>query len=162
MNIRTGLLRLWVVATLIWVPAIIVTNWTNIRQDEAWAPQPRLDNNPFAQLPVPCTDARGVKGEDYIVRDAAEPWNRYRNTLGACWYTQNHLRELYPEYADVPYAALRGRLYEQLGWEQAAERGNLENTTTAALRALLPPLGVLLLAYLVMWVFAGFRRPSTS
>lgn len=162
MDFKRGFFRLWVAASLLWVPSVIVANWADIQQDTAWSPQSRREDNPFTRLPVPCSEARGTKGQHYAAGDASEPWNRYRSIPGACWYSQKVLRELYPEYAELDFKTLEDRLYRRLDWQKAEERDPLTNTKEAAIGALLPPIGILLIVYLGTWVFAGFRRPTTS
>lgn len=151
---------MWVVLTLFWVGFVGFMSWEDVQKDRAWISNPWWENAPLASLPVKCEDARGTKGKDYFIKDAPEPWNRYRNISGACWYDSARFRALWPEYADLDDNALESRLYTSLGWTMDEDRDPLFSTKKAALIALVPPVVLLLFGFLMMWMLAGFRKTA--
>lgn len=160
MNFARGSFRVWVVLSLFWAGFIVFMSWEDIRNDRAWISDAWWENDALVSLPVKCEDARGAKGTDYFVKDAPEPWNRYRNLNAACWYDAGRFRELWPEYSDLEHNLLESKLYASLGWTMDEDRDPLLFTKKAGLVALLPPMVLLIAGLLVAWAFAGFRKAA--
>ena len=158
MNVRRGLFRLWLVASLLWVAAITAIGWGEVSKDRWITGDPFWESSALAALPVRCEDARGVANVDYKSDPAVEPWNRYLSPSNACWYDEARFRVLWPEYADMKHFDLSRQLYKSLGWSQTFEGDRYERTKRVAIVALAPPLAVLLVGSLIFWAFAGFRR----
>lgn len=126
------------------------------------AGSPFWENDPLAELPVPCPDARGIANTDFTAKMAVEPWNRYRDPSHACWYEESRFRTLWPEYADLTHLQISGKLYERLGWSREFEGNKFERTKPVVMFALLPPVILFLIGALFLWAFAGFASPKKN
>lgn len=145
MNIRRGLFRIWLVASVLFVLCVAGFSYNGIRQefrnastDWGW--------DEYMLLPVDCEKARGASGANYEVG----------KDDGLCWYKVKEFRRLYPEYKDLQTGTLSEKLYAKVGrplkkihpWRKVMETAGI---------ALGGPLAVLALGASLLWAFAGFR-----
>jgi hypothetical protein len=90
MNIRKGLLRLWIVGSILFAICVLAVSYSSLREDFRIANTDydaiAKDLGGYSVLPTDCAQARGVAGSDY-----SEMQN-------LCWYTMENFRRLYPEY----------------------------------------------------------------
>jgi hypothetical protein len=150
MNIRRGMFRLWVIASILFVIGVGAISYSSIREEFRYA---NIDANAeykkyggYLVVPADCAGARGVAGTDY---------NRSQKD-GLCWYAIDNFRRLNPEYKNLNDEDLSNRLYEKAGqpiehlhpWRKVMETASI---------AFGVPLVVLALGYSLLWVFAGFR-----
>ena len=110
MNIRAGLFRLWVVASVLFIVAVAVASYSDIRNEFHVA---NTDYDAIAEqvggyslLPAFCNLARGSSGIDYTTEKD-----------GLCWYKLQDFRRLYPEYKDLSNKVLSEKLYAKDGVE---------------------------------------------
>ena len=148
MNWRRGLLRLWIVGSVLFVIAVAFVGYSEIKQqfDEAdW-----VDVNGDREVPQLCGDARGVAGVDYTERGQRET---------TCWYAMSKFRPLYPEYNNLSDEELSRKLYDYADpWFRHVPWATLETWASIALGI---PLAVLVLGASLVWAFSGFaaKRP---
>lgn len=123
MNIRRGLLRLWIAGSAIWV-ALVATAYV---PDLLKPTVPAYD----VMVPIACDDRRVTADE---TKD------------GRCWATFSRVRVAYPEYRDLSDNDLALRLYRAsglpLGEEDKSIRvnsGSMRFVMTAALLGLTKP-----------------------
>ncbi|MCZ8107232.1 MAG: hypothetical protein O9972_56375 [Burkholderiales bacterium] len=92
MNIRRGLLRIWIAGSALWV-ALVAT---------IWLPDLLTPRTPdySVMVPIACDDRRLMADE---TKD------------GRCWATFSRLRLAYPEYRDLSDGDLALRLYRASG-----------------------------------------------
>ncbi|MBN9033816.1 MAG: hypothetical protein BGO05_09875 [Rhizobiales bacterium 63-7] len=158
MNIKRGLFRSWVVVSLLWlaVTSPLVVGMASgdkwVKGSEWW------EKEPLNLLPVRCEEAKGQAGSDYQIAAAFEPWNKFREPGQACFYTLEHFRAFWPEYENMDKAAVSKALYSKIGWSMVFDGDRFENTKTAAMIAIVPPVAIYLIGLLVMWAVAGFRK----
>lgn len=157
MNIKRGLLRLWLVLSLFWVSIVGIFGIDHVKSDKWWKGEEWWEKDPIAFLPVACTDARGVQNVDYEKLDAFEPWNRYRTPSSACYYTHDKFKIMFPEYKDTPFGEISNTLYQKIGWSPKFDGDRFEQTKIVIAVAFLPPLLLLIIGSLVGWALAGFR-----
>ncbi|NEH32651.1 hypothetical protein [Rhizobium ruizarguesonis] len=158
MNIKRGLVRMWLVLSVIWIVAAIFISWESIKLDEWWSDDP----NVYADLPVPCDKARGTEGRDYSQRPAPEPWNAVRNPGSACWYGEDKFRILFSFYDGDSHGKVSKMLYGELGWEPAEGNDKFLRTKPVVMTALIPPLLAYAVGTAFVWAFSGFARPKQS
>ncbi len=109
MNIRRGLFRVWLVASVLFVLCIAGFSYNGIRQEfknasTDWDAEVRKWGG-YMLLPVDCSAARGTSGASYEVG----------KDDGLCWYKVEEFRRLYPEYKDVQNGSLSEKLYAKVG-----------------------------------------------
>jgi hypothetical protein len=148
MNVRRGLFRLWLVASVLWALGVglfgAIEIWRIFDSKAAWANAPIL-------YPVACDKARGAKGIDYEGGSLIDgPWDRY-----TCWYSLGNIRKLYPEYADASDDILGQRLYEAAG---RPLKDRWSYIGLYLMFALIPPAVLLAIGSALVWALSGFRR----
>jgi hypothetical protein len=93
MNIRKGLLRLWIVGSILFVICVFAVSYSSLREHFRIANTDydaiAKDLGGYSVLPTDCSGARGVSGSDYS------------QSQDLCWYRTEDFRRLYPEYEDV-------------------------------------------------------------
>jgi hypothetical protein len=105
MNWRRGLFRLWIVGSVLFVIAVAVVRYREIKE--------QFENTGLQHLPgeilVPqrCSEARGVVGTDYM--RVQEPWIWWE--VEDCWYDLSKFRPLYSEFKNVSDEELIRKLY---------------------------------------------------
>lgn len=151
MDIRRGVLRLWVIFSALFVLGVSVSSYRTIREEFTAATRPRDSFAIIAKkfggemlLPIDCLEARGDTTTDYSVDN------------GHCWYTVGKFRELYPEYKDLADVDLSDRLYAKAGIPLTYRRPRTKVIETAGV-ALGVPLAAFVLGWSLTWVLAGFR-----
>src|SRR5262245_1465916 len=159
---RRGFFRLWMIGSAVFVIAVAVINYSEIREQfDAAAEQADQDER---VLPVRCRDARGVLGTDFyptpfdekipaVIRSQENP-----NPWDTCWYTRaSKFRLFYPEYKDLSDTALSSKLFAAQGipWR------DVESPWTVLLNyigiAFGIPLIVLILGAALAWALSGFK-----
>lgn len=150
LNVRVGLLRIWVILSVLFVATIFAVSYPSLSEEfkEAHTDYTHLAEQygGWTEFPVNCDAARGSAGEDYAQRD------------GLCWYKMETIRRLYPEYKGLGDKELGDKLYAKAGlpvkqfhpWQRVFE---------VAAFAIGVPLAVLVLGWSIGWAFAGFRKP---
>jgi hypothetical protein len=141
-NVRRGLLRLWLVSAVLWVLVVGAVSFTEVRDEFVKARQMRLPAGAVWDVPVECGQARG-SGSDYRVD---------RNT---CWYGMPKFRAWYPEYKDLTDDELARKLYEKAGTDFPMARPWQMLGGRAAM-ALGLPIIVFVVGWAIMWALAGF------
>jgi hypothetical protein len=117
LNIRRGLLRLWIVISIIWILFIGISSWTQL-----------------SEIFVPVETPAGPG----TVALAPGPY--------ACWATR---------HPDEPYAFVAGPTGPTSladAWRQC-----VAYQMRTPLKALGPPIALLVFGYVVAWVIRGFR-----
>jgi hypothetical protein len=144
--------RLWVVGSVVFVVAVAVFSYAGIREEFRIA---NTDWDAMAKeaggvslVPVFCSDARGVAGQDYTTS----------NDL--CWYGMDSFRKQYPEYKDVNDKVLSEKLYVKVG-QPLQHLHPWRKVMAATAVAFGYPLAVFILGYSLSWAFAGFRSSPT-
>ena len=148
MNVRKGMFRLWLVASVLFVIAVAVAYYGSIRNEFRMATTNydahAREHGGTTLLPVFCDKARGNSGTDYTEHQ------------GLCWYPMEHFRRLYPEYSDLSDDLLAEKVYTKVGqplnhihpWHRVME---------AAVVGFGVPLAGLVLGCSLLWAVAGFR-----
>ncbi len=144
MNLRRGLLRLWIVASVLWCAVIGYLGYGEYKEAPVEAPGWEL------LLPVECGSARGSSAQDYGQKD------------GFCWYMVGKFRQLFPEYKDIDDKTIADKIYAKAGMPQKPDHRRRDKLVEIAELGILPPLGVLVVGWSLTWAFAGFRRGDTS
>jgi hypothetical protein len=117
MNWRRGLFRLWIVGTVLFLLAITVLSYSEIKQQfEEIALHNYIEARREVVVPQLCGNARGVAGTDYATqlrKEGPGPWDTYAkpNFFDNCWYVMPKFRSLYPEYKDMSDKELSRKLY---------------------------------------------------
>jgi hypothetical protein len=159
MNWRRGLIRLWIVGTVLFVLAVAFVSYSEIKaQFNATALQNWAEANDALLVPQLCGDARGVAGTDYSTQQERHPGDPYAKP---CWYAISKFRPLYPEYNNMSDKELSRKLYA----EHDVPIRDLPNPwMTLGMWAAIAfgiPLVVLILGSSLVWAFSGFaaKRP---
>jgi len=139
-NIRRGLFRLWVVASLLFLIWLGWLSYDEIRSEFKYA---------SLGLPADCGKARGSSGKDY------------EEDGGLCWYDQSKFRKLFPEYKDLSDEDLSDKLYAGTGLPHRPARpwAKLLGTLGFATGV---PLAALALGWSLIWALSGFCRSGTA
>jgi hypothetical protein len=163
MNWRRGLFRLWVVGAALFLLAIAVISYSEIKkQFDDITLQAQLDERTVEFIvPQLCGKARGVAGTDYATQFRKEgpgPWDIYAkpNFFDNCWYEMSKFRPLYPEYKDVSDKELSRKLYADHGVPTRELPNPWVTLGTWASLAFGIPLIVLILGASLAWAFSGF------
>lgn len=163
MNIRRGLLRLWVAGSFLWMLGVAALGYDRIAQDTYFAPPLELPFHFVPFVPVLCGDARGAAGKDYSTKEAQNPgpWDIYAkpNPFDTCWYAMPVYRKLWPEHKDLSDDAIVQKSYKVTGRELNVI-DPLAGTKQVAVFAFGPPAALLFLGLLAAWVVSGFARPK--
>jgi len=138
--IREGLLRLWVICTILFLAAV-----------GAWFYRPfekQFHRADFAEqilssatplVPIACREARGTPGTDY--RSDVDDAN--------CWYALPKFRDNYPEYARLADNDLVATMVAKVGWRGGPHRPWIPLLALGAI-ALAIPLVALLWGWAVL------------
>lgn len=165
MNIKRGLFRLWLALSLLWVLGVGAMGYDQIAKDTYFKPPFKLPEGFISLVPMLCGQARGEAGKDYTTKENQKPgpWDAYAkpNPFDECWYELPAFRRLWPEYNDMKDDALEAKLYEMAG-HPLTIIDPLAASKRVALFAFIPPIALLLLGSLFVWVIVGFGRPKTS
>lgn len=154
MNIRAGLFRLWIVASVLFIVAVGVASYSDIRNEFRTAntdwDATFEQYGGYGLLPALCDLARGSSGIDYTVEKD-----------GLCWYKMQDFRRLYPEYRDLSNNVLAEKLYAKVGQPLQHFHPWHKVFKTAAI-AVGVPVAVLFLGWSLLWALAGFRHAPAS
>jgi hypothetical protein len=159
-RLRRGLLRLWLVLSGVFVLAVAIWSFNDIRREFDRAQLLHsMSKRPDMPLPVECSQARGVEDRDYIraMQSRGELY-RLRPNEQTCWYQPDRLRALYPEYAGLSDAALAERLYSAVGIPLKDPPAPFALGLRVALLAIGAPLMTLAIASGLWWAIGGFLR----
>jgi hypothetical protein len=151
MNSRRGLFRLWIVGSVMFVIAVAVISYGEIKnQFNAVAPPPPPQGSEIL-VPQLCGEARGVAGVDYSTKrgppnvfDKFDNPNRYDK----CWYAMSKFRPLYPEYNNLSDYELIQKLY--------AVPNPWATLGVWTIIAVGIPLAALVIGASLAWAFSGF------
>jgi hypothetical protein len=148
MNWRRGFFRLWVLGSALFVIAMAISNYAEIKH--------QFDLGNFEpDVPVLCSDARGVEGTDF---SSNPPWEEGKDS---CWYTLSKFRPLYPEYKDLSDEDLIFELYKKRGFSSIQHLTNPWMTLLTDIGiAFGVPLIVLILGTTLAWVLSGFKATA--
>jgi hypothetical protein len=167
MNLRRGLIRVGLVASVLFILAVAALSFLEIKsQFDAVALLEDLDRYE-TMLPVLCGEARGEAGKDYTTKEnqSPGPWDTYarQNPFDTCWYTMTKYRPRYPENRDLNDKDLARRLYAAAGRPLTDLPDPWLTLLFWAGLALGIPLAVLTLGAALAWAFAGFAssRPAS-
>jgi hypothetical protein len=142
-NLRRGLLRLWVLASLLWCAGMTIKAFDDFRHDKT-----PIDALP-ALYPVQCEYRRGIEPKDFEQKE------------GRCWYSPSSFRRLYPEYADIEDHALAEALYKKAGLSVPRTEVPLQSLILNRIQFVLfygvgVSLAMLLFGRLILWAVSGF------
>jgi hypothetical protein len=160
MNWRRGLFRLWIIGTALFVIAVAVISYSDIKAEfDAVALGEEWDASPF-EIVVPqlCGEARGVVGVDYATdRRAPNFFDRFDepNSSDTCWYAMSKFRPLYPEFKNMSDRELSRMLYTDRGIPIRIPSPWFTLGTWAGIASGVP-LAVLILGASLVWAFSGF------
>ena len=105
--IREGLLRFWVICTILFIAAVGAWFFRPVQKEFQRADfAERIRNSATPLVPIACREARGVRDADY----AGDIDN------ANCWYELPKFRRLYPEHKDTPDGALAAAMVQKVGW----------------------------------------------
>jgi hypothetical protein len=149
MNVTRGLFRLWLVLSTLFSLAVLVVFFARVKGEFDRA-SIGSSTSITKMLPVDCAYARGVKGTDYTS-------NVPQTSDKLCWYEEPKFRKFYPEYSLLPVSELAASLYAGAGitltpprpWRALGE---------SVLIAIIPPLFIFVVGWLLLWAFRSFRR----
>ena len=155
---RTGLFRLWVVATILLGLAITLVNVSNIQQEfKQDALLHSAEYRANARAFVPCDKARGKLHADFEFGIGDEHAND-----GQCAYLMSAFRRLYPEYNDLSDYALLQKLspFPKDGKHDYAGHPWRLIGLIILITGVLSAAGFVL-GCAALWIVAGFaRRPA--
>jgi hypothetical protein len=163
MNFRRGLFRIWLVLSVLFVIAVVVMSYDNMKKAFDQAALMAMVKGDQIIMPVFCGKARGVAGTDYTTKENQNPgpWDTYAkpNPFDLCYYMSvPDYRRLFPEFASMPEDALVKKAYADAG----TPTRDIPNPWVTLLGliawALAVPLIVLAIGSAIFWAFAGFRR----
>jgi hypothetical protein len=160
MNAKRGLLRLWVVATVLYVGIVGLTVFGSVSREFAAVLPAGFQ---IDYLPVRCSDARGALGIDFSLQNGAPgPWDLYGKPKSSdtCWYQRGRFHKWFPEYADLRERDLTDGLFSKLGL-RSPQGHPWKALFHAALVAAIPPILLLILGSAMFWAFAGFSRGAS-
>lgn len=162
MNWRRGRFRLWIVGTVLFLLAITVLSYSEIKQQfEEIALHNYIEARREVVVPQLCGNARGVAGTDYptqLRKEGPGPWDTYAkpNFFENCWYVMSKFRPLYPEYKDMSDKELSRKLYADHGIPIHDLVNPWMTLGTWASIAVGIPLIILILGASLAWAFSGF------
>jgi cbb3-type cytochrome oxidase subunit 3 len=111
--IREGLLRIWVICTILFFAAVGAWFFRPVQKEFQRADfAERIQSSAAPLIPIACRDARGTAGADY--RSDIDQRN--------CWYDLPKFRIFYPEYQGTPDGALAAAMIERVGWHGGPRR----------------------------------------
>jgi len=151
MNWRRGLFRLWIVGSVLFVTAVAVISYSEIKAQFDGVPSPPQGFE--IVVPQLCKDARGDAGSDYTTQKGQNPgpWDKYAkpDPYDDCWYTMSKFRPLYPEYNNLSDYELIRMLYG-IRVRPWATLGMWASIAVGI------PLAVLIVGASLVWAFSGF------
>ena len=111
--IREGLLRIWVICTILFFAAVGAWFFRPVQKEFQRADfAERIGSSAVPLIPIACREARGTAGVDYL-SDIDQ-----RN----CWYDLPKFRSFYPEYRGMPDGALAPAMIKRVGWRGGPRR----------------------------------------
>jgi len=151
-NLRRGLLRLWVTASVIWVLGVAGFTYVDINRSREVAAQAASLPDGFQVIwPMRCSvELRGKFGTDYT-----------KESDGLCWYTTHRFRALYPEYADIDDRKLASQLHAKAG-VPLTEPSMWAIPSSRIAIAIGVPFAVLALGWALRWVLSGFKGATAD
>lgn len=153
-NWRRGSIRLWLVASALYVIAVAAMNFSELKtQFENFNRFDWLGSKALL-VPMLCSDARGVMGKDFTAQAGGGE---------TCWYELPSFRQRYPEYRGLSDTELETKLYAAVNKPLPAARPAYSWTTLLNWLGIFGavPLGMLIFGAAIGWAFSGFRT-STS
>lgn len=156
MNIRRGLFRLWVVASLLWAIAIAVVAWLVIDRAPYLSRRTYLYVSKETVLPFRPTDGI-VWGADGI-GEFVDPYDRRTSDLHGFLQVQmpNNTYLYVPDA--VATALLKERGVALSAREQDIFNAHAQQFGIFVLLAVLPSVAVLIIGAALGWAFSGFAR----
>ena len=153
MNWRRWLFRFWIVGSVLFVIAVAVISYSDIKaefdaQKQQWE----------ILVPQLCGEARGVVGADYATdRRAPNFFDRFDepNPFDTCWYAMSTFRPLYPEFKNMSDTELSRKLYTDRGIPNHVLSPWFTLATWAGIASGVP-LAVLILGASLVWALSGF------
>lgn len=132
--IREGLLRLWVICTILFLAAVGAWFYRPFEKEfhrAAFAGQIQSSATPL--VPIACGEARGARGSDYLsdVDDAN------------CWYALPKFRANYPEYARLADPELVTTMVRKVGWRGGPRRPWIPLLALGAIALAIPLIALL-------------------
>jgi hypothetical protein len=165
MNIRRGLLRMWLVVSGLFIAGVFVHFASEIRNDFVSTALREHMRSSGALVPVPCGNARGAAGADYEtgLPEQRWPWESYgADPMPLCWYRLPRFHALYAEYSDLTDDVLTKRLYDKADFKMT-ETAPWRTVAWVSGLAVGAPLAVLAVVAALYWAIMGFRRdPAPS
>jgi hypothetical protein len=176
MNVKRGILRLWLVFSALFAAVVCCLSYSKIRNEFRIS---HTDYEAIAKkyggvevVPVDCEEARGLpqlpSGLTLVTPEvkgvpagltAEQLTPDFSRKDGYCWYEMPAFRRLYPEYKDVSDGDLSEKLYAKVGQPLSHPHPWAIVGETAGI-AVGWPLAVLALGWSLAWAFSGFRNPT--
>ena len=151
MNWKRGLLRLWAVVSVVFICVVSLFEYRSVitEFEKVSIANAMKENFGEGVIPFDCgKNLRGVRSTDYV------------STMRGCWFGISKFRTLYPEYNDISDIELKARAYLKVPSLQGDYSPPNPRLTLfrAAIIAFIPPLLLLALGYIGLWVGRGFKR----
>src|SRR5262245_52082534 len=132
--IREGLLRFWVICTILFFAAVGAWFYRPFEKEFHRADFAEMVRNSATPLiPIACGEARGARETDYLsdVDDAN------------CWYALPNFRANYPEYAGMPDRELVANMVQKAGWRGGPHRPWMPLLVLAIITTAIPLIALL-------------------
>lgn len=152
MNIKRGLMRFWIVTSLVGSIALVFWMWPALKHFHETSNFIE-DNTKNRRVPVLCEFANGSRDKDYVFEGVFRPWI----LKDRCWYEMARFRELYPAMNANTDDELLAKSYEHTGAGQDRSIFN-DNLVFLAILCVGGSLALLAIGFVITWVFAGFAR----
>jgi hypothetical protein len=158
MNIKRGLIRVWVVLSVLFIVATAMLAYDGIAREFRYDHVlDGIPSNGVVLVPVKCKDARGTLGTDYeLAKDV-----NIKRPEGTCSYRLPDFRRLYTEYDDLS----DGQLVYKLNLAEGVKmdiRSPWWSVASTAVFAIGWPLALLAIGSAIYWALAGFARPTSD
>jgi hypothetical protein len=161
MNWGRGLFRFWLLFSALTIFVTMASSYERVREEFRVQSASKADWSAFLLLlPIDCRQARGKEGEDFKKEDDG-PWRQYRKNpeLRLCWFEEPKLRQLYPEYKDIPEKELSQRLYESA--ELPIKVGRPWGVIIELIGMVVGICGsVFAIGYGLLWALSGFKKAA--
>lgn len=153
MNIKRGLLRIWVVLSAAYIIGLAAIGSKYVYEEFQQADfiQRTIEGKEYG-YPVKCEFAKGVQGTDWNYGD---PWEY--NYQKVCWFTLESFKHHYPQHKDTEPSALLTINYKMS--DEYMPRPQPWWTLGGGIAwAFGLPLFFLVVGSAIYWAFAGFAR----
>lgn len=167
MNLKRGLLRIWLVLSVLLVIAVCALSYDNMKKAFDEAAVIDMVKGDQIIMPVLCGQARGIAGKDYTTKanQSPGPWDTYSkpNPFDTCYYMSvSDYRRLFPEFASMPENSLVKKVYADAGTPTREIDSPWVSLLGLIAWALAIPLIILAIGSAIFWAFAGFRRDTAG